>query len=175
MVMLTLDVSRSRGPDPDFLLSGCFGPVVCFLTLTVQTPEGSQREFPGCREKHSKADSQARGNKRKTNPFDFLKIGSSLVVQWLGFRAFTVRGLDSIPGRGTKIPQALQPKRLLWWLRGKESVCNAGDVGDSGSIPGLGRSPGGGNGNPLILAREIPWIEESRGLQSVESQRVGHN
>ena len=29
---------------------------------------------------------------------------------------------------------------------GKESACNAGDVG---SIPGLGRSPGGGHGNPL--------------------------
>ena len=29
---------------------------------------------------------------------------------------------------------------------GKESACNAGDVG---SIPGLGRSPGEGNGNPL--------------------------
>ena len=26
---------------------------------------------------------------------------------------------------------------------------NAGDVRDEGSIPGLGRSPGGGNGNPL--------------------------
>ena len=32
---------------------------------------------------------------------------------------------------------------------GKESACNAGDAGDVGSIPGLGRSPGGGNGNPL--------------------------
>ena len=32
---------------------------------------------------------------------------------------------------------------------GKESPCNAGDVGDSGSIPGWGRFPGGGNGNPL--------------------------
>ena len=31
---------------------------------------------------------------------------------------------------------------------GKESTCNAGDSGDTGSIPGLGRSPGGGNGNP---------------------------
>ena len=29
---------------------------------------------------------------------------------------------------------------------GKESACNAGD---SGLIPALGRSPGGGNGNPL--------------------------
>jgi len=26
---------------------------------------------------------------------------------------------------------------------------NAGDVRDVGSIPGLGRSPGGGHGNPL--------------------------
>ena len=30
---------------------------------------------------------------------------------------------------------------------GKESTCSAGDVRDAGSIPGLGRSPGGGNGN----------------------------
>ena len=29
---------------------------------------------------------------------------------------------------------------------GKESACHAGDPG---SIPGLGRSPGEGNGNPL--------------------------
>ena len=31
----------------------------------------------------------------------------------------------------------------------KESSCNAGATGDVGSIPGLGRSPGGGHGNPL--------------------------
>ena len=34
-------------------------------------------------------------------------------------------------------------------LSGKESACNAGDTGDVGSIPGLGRSPREGNGNPL--------------------------
>ena len=32
---------------------------------------------------------------------------------------------------------------------GTESACIAGDTGDTGSIPGLGRSPGEGNGNPL--------------------------
>jgi len=32
---------------------------------------------------------------------------------------------------------------------GKESACNAGDTGDVGSIPGLGRSPGEGHGNPF--------------------------
>ena len=32
--------------------------------------------------------------------------------------------------------------------KGKESACNAGDTGDADSIPGLGRSPGEGNGYP---------------------------
>ena len=31
---------------------------------------------------------------------------------------------------------------------GKESAYNAGDAGDTGSIPGSGKFPGGGNGNP---------------------------
>ena len=31
---------------------------------------------------------------------------------------------------------------------GKESACSAGDAGDTGLIPGLGRSPGGRHGNP---------------------------
>ena len=35
---------------------------------------------------------------------------------------------------------------LPWWLSGKEPTCNAGDLS---SIPGSGRSPGGGHGNPL--------------------------
>ena len=39
--------------------------------------------------------------------------------------------------------------RLPQWLSGKESACNAGDTGVICSIPGSGRSPGGGNGNPL--------------------------
>ena len=56
---------------------------------------------------------------------------------------------------------------------GKESACNAGDPG---LIPGLGRSPGEGNDNPLvILAWRIPWTEEPGGLQSMGSQRVGHD
>ena len=38
---------------------------------------------------------------------------------------------------------------LPWWLSIKESACSAGDVGDLSLIPGSGRSPGEGNGNPL--------------------------
>ena len=56
---------------------------------------------------------------------------------------------------------------------GKESACN---VGDLGSIPGSGRSPGEGNDNPLsILAWRIPWTEEPGGLRSMGSQSVRHN
>ena len=43
----------------------------------------------------------------------------------------------------------LSPLGPPCWLRGKESACNAGGVGDMGSIPGLGRSTGGGHGNPM--------------------------
>ena len=35
------------------------------------------------------------------------------------------------------------------WLSGKESPASGRDTGDIGLIPGSGRSPGGGNGNPL--------------------------
>ena len=38
---------------------------------------------------------------------------------------------------------------LQRWLSGKEPACNAGDTGVVGLIPVLGRSPGGGHGNPL--------------------------
>jgi len=50
----------------------------------------------------------------------------------------------------------------------KESACNAGDLG---SIPGLGRSPGQGKGYPL----QYSGLEHSMDLQSMGSQRVGHD
>ena len=57
---------------------------------------------------------------------------------------------------------------LPWCSDGKESSCSAGDPG---SIPGLGRSPGGGRGNPLQYScPENPWTEGPGGLHSVGSQ-----
>ena len=50
---------------------------------------------------------------------------------------------------------------------------NAGDMRDMGLIPGLGRSPGGGNGK--ALAWRIPRTEEPGGLLSMGSQRVECN
>ena len=50
----------------------------------------------------------------------------------------------------------------------KNMPANAGDIGDPGSTPGLERSPGEGNGNPLQYScLENPWTEEPGGLQSM--------
>ena len=56
---------------------------------------------------------------------------------------------------------------------GKESACNAGDLG---SIPGLGRSPGGGHGTPL----QYPCLENPHGQRSLVGfslwgHRVGYD
>ena len=53
---------------------------------------------------------------------------------------------------------------------GEESVCN---TGDPGSTPGLGRSPGEGNGShSSILAWRTPWTEESGGLKFKSQTRL---
>ena len=58
----------------------------------------------------------------------------------------------------------------------KNTPTNAGDTGDVGLIPGSGRSRGGGDSNPLQYSRlENPWTEEPGGLQSMGSQRGGHD
>ena len=42
----------------------------------------------------------------------------------------------------------------------KNLPASAGDIGHAGAIPGLERSPGGGNGNPLQYSSlENLWIE----------------
>ena len=54
------------------------------------------------------------------------------------------------------------------WLSSKESTCNTRGVS---SVPGLGRSPGGGHSNPL----QYSCLKNLAGLQSIGMQRVGHN
>ena len=56
---------------------------------------------------------------------------------------------------------------LTQWLSGKESACNEENLG---SIPGFGRSPGGGHGNPLQYSSlENPM---NRGAWWATGQRV---
>ena len=51
----------------------------------------------------------------------------------------------------------------------KESACNAGDRGDASLVPGSGRSPGGGNGNPL----QYSCLKKSHGWGSLVSYSHG--
>ena len=59
------------------------------------------------------------------------------LVQFLGQEDPLEKGFLSFPGGSDNKESACSDS--------KESACNAGDLG---SIPGLGRSPGGGHGNP---------------------------
>ena len=56
----------------------------------------------------------------------------------------------------------------------KNPPADAGDVRDTGSVPGSGRYPGVGNGTPLqYFCLEYPWTEEpGRLLQSMLLQKV---
>ena len=65
----------------------------------------------------------------------------------------------------SKQPKYLIDKGLPGASDSKETACNAGDLG---SIPGLGRSPGEGNGHPLqysclenSMDREAWWATDS--------------
>ena len=58
----------------------------------------------------------------------------------------------------------------------KNLPANLGDKRDAGSVPGLGKSPGGRCGNPVQYScLENPMTEEPDGLWSIGLQRVGHD
>ena len=67
-----------------------------------------------------------------------------------------------------------QRPRLPGDTSGKNPPAHAEVLKDIVSIPGSGRSTGGGYGNPLqyssILAWSIPWTEQSNRLQFIGSQ-----
>ena len=71
-----------------------------------------------------------------------------------------------------------QVTNTFFWgfLGGSDSEETARHVGNQGSIPGSGRSPGEGNGYPLQYSSlRIPWTEEPGRLQSISFQRVRHS
>ena len=58
----------------------------------------------------------------------------------------------------------------------KNLPANAEDIRDVSLIPGLGRSPGEGHGNSLQYScLENPMDRGLSGLESMESQRAGHD
>ena len=57
-------------------------------------------------------------------------------------------------------------------LEGKESACNAGDLS---SIPGSGRSPGGGHGNPLQYSCLENSMDKGAWRATIRGVRVTHD
>ena len=71
---------------------------------------------------------------------------------------------------GMKMDELMQDELSFpRWLSGKESACNARD---HGLIPGSGRSPGEGNGNPLQYSG-LGNSKEPGGLQSMGRGQCG--
>ena len=65
---------------------------------------------------------------------------------------------------------------LPQWLSGKESACSTGATGDVGSIPGSGRSPGGGHGNPLqYFCLENPMDRIAWRATVYKVTKIGHD
>ena len=59
----------------------------------------------------------------------------------------------------------------------KNLSANPGNIRDTGLVPGLGRSPGGGHGNPLqhSCLENPAWTEEPGELQAIGWQTVRHD
>ena len=85
-------------------------------------------------------------------------------------KTFPILGKSGISSQGIKIELGFPGGAVV-----KNLPDRAGDAGVTGSIPGLGRSPGEGNDNPLQYSCLENWTEEPGGLQSMQSQSVGYN
>ena len=118
--------------------------------------------------KLQKALSSTGGKKKsgyRLNPF---RSSSPVRKSGTGNRAEVTEGTESFLWELHKVT-------VFWGFLGgsvgKESACN---VGDLGSIPGFGRSPGwrAWQLTPVFLPGESPWTQE---LQSMGSQAVGQD
>ena len=96
------------------------------------------------------------GWERNTHSGETQTQGGKMRVVWTGRLGFPY------------IHYPCQIDGLPQWFSGKESACSAGDAGDSGSIPGLGGSPGEGYGNPIQYScLENLHTKETGGLHRV--------
>ena len=92
-------------------------------------------------------------------------------VEAFPFTAAVLPAPRQVPGTHVHVSDLLSIWASQVALVVKNPLANARDTEDASSIPGSGRSPRGGNGNPL----QYPCLEKSmnkgaRGLQSLGSQ-----
>ena len=96
-------------------------------------------------EKRAKRKGRKHTYKNKPKTIKKMVIGTYIHIITLN-----VNGINA-PTKRNRLAEWIQKQELnVWFIHGgsdgKESACNAGDLG---LIPGLGRSPGEGNGNPF--------------------------
>ena len=99
---------------------------------------------------------------------------------WLEHKGFKHHSWRKLKNQKTSpnmyMGNIIPPRAFLMSQRVKNLPANAGDVGDAASIPGLGRSPGGGHGNPLQYScLENPHRQRSLAGYSPWCGRVGHD
>ena len=107
------------------------------------------------------------------------------LVNKLGLDASSLR--DSFPPYFIIMPNSDFQNILIYtWLKQKgisqvvlvvnNPPANAGDIRDAGTIPGSGRSSGGGHGNPLQYSCLENPMDRGAWWATIEgSQRVGHD
>ena len=104
---------------------------------------------------------------------DMIQPSHPLSSPFPAFNLAQYQGLFQWVGSSHQVASVLE---LNVGASGKETAAKVRDVKDPGLIPGSGRSPGVGNGNPLHHScLENPVDRGAQWLQSVGSQRVGHN
>ena len=99
------------------------------------------------------------------------EVPSALNSAWVPFPRGWGRNPPQSQSTLFRFLSTLQP-RASRCLCGQESACQAGD---SGLIPESGRSPGDGNGNPLQYSCLGDPMNREAWLQSIGSQRTGHD
>ena len=100
-------------------------------------------------------------------------IWASVVAQMVKNSPAIQEILVQFLGREVPLEKGQATHFSILGLPCKESACNEGGLG---SIPGLGRSPGGRHGNPLQdSCLENLHGQKGLAVQSMESQRAGHD
>ena len=105
------------------------------------------------------------------------------ICMYLYFSIHSLKSFRAVVQRISKTPLSLLSAKYSLWILGcwgflsgsddKESTCDAGHLG---FIPGWGRSPGEGNGNPLQYScLENPHEQRSLADYSPWVKRVGHD
>ena len=110
--------------------------------------------------------------------FPFTFLSSEEMITWHDMYLYHVKRLVNIFSQWfllifSRCKQISMPWASKVELVVKNLSFSGGDKRDTSLIPESGRSPGGGQSNPLQFS--CPWTEEPGRLQSKVSQRVRHN